>query len=427
MSLGSNIILNLYSIAIVLIIYFHAAKFFNKDSLSDNLYMLIMCITVFLLGVDILGRFDGHASPIYPVFNHIGNFATFLVCPVLPSLWVAYVHFQVYCDERKTRRLFYPLIAINVIHAVIVILSQFYGWVYYIDSNNIYHRGPLFLLSVFFTIALMIAAFLIIVFNRKSLGNKRFFALAFFAVPPFICIILQSIFYGVSLVLNSVVLSLLVVFLNIQDHSLYTDHLTGVGNRKKLDAYLRERVSASSREKSFSAILIDINNFKFINDTYGHDIGDNALVNAAKLLKSCLRTSDFIARLGGDEFCIILDISDKSDLDSLVGRINHSVERYNKSDSHLYDLEFSMGYAVYDCESHMSAEEFLRQIDKLMYEDKQAYRNKIGLILKDEFGSCRCFMPIGLSWMLLCANPPTGVLHQHLCVSRSIPLFTKSP
>ncbi len=123
-------------------------------------------------------------------------------------------------------------------------------------------------------------------------------------------------------------------------------------------------------------ILIDINNFKYINDTYGHDIGDDALETAAKLLKSCLRTNDFIARFGGDEFCIVLDISNRSDLEMLVCRINNCLEKYNKSSSKPYELGFSMGYAVYAYHSHKSSEEFLKQVDKLMYENKQAYKNK---------------------------------------------------
>ena len=379
MSLGNNIILNMYSIAIILIIYFHALKFFEKDSLPDKLYMLILYITILMLGVDILSRFDGNTTIIYLVFNTIGNFVIFLMSPVLPSLWVAYVHFQVFREERKTRRLFYPLCIINAINAIILIFSQFFGWFYYIDSNNIYHRGPLFLFPAFITIILMLAAFTLTVINRKNLERKSFLSLIFFAIPPFISIILQITFYGISLMLNSVVLSLLVVFLNIQNHSMYTDHLTGVYNRKKLDAYLKEKVSLSTGEKGFSAILIDINNFKYINDTYGHDIGDNALETVAKLLKSCLRTNDFIARLGGDEFCIVLDISNRSDLEVMVCRINNCLEKYNKSGSHLYELGFSMGYAVYACHSHMSAEEFLRQVDILMYEEKRAYKNKLSM------------------------------------------------
>jgi diguanylate cyclase (GGDEF)-like protein len=167
--------------------------------------------------------------------------------------------------------------------------------------------------------------------------------------------------------------------LNIQNHSMYTDHLTGVNNRKKLDAYLKEKVSLSTGEKGFSAILIDINNFKYINDTYGHDIGDNALETVAKLLKSCIRTNDFIARFGGDEFCIVLDISNISDLEAMVCRINNCLEKYNKSGTHLYELGFSMGYAVYAYHLHKSAEEFLKQVDILMYESKQAYKNKLSM------------------------------------------------
>jgi len=328
-----------------------------------------------MLGLDILSRFDGNTAKIYLVFNHIGNFALFLLSPVLPSLWVAYVHFQVFHDERKIRRLFYPLCIINIVNAIALLLSQHFGWFYYIDTDNVYHRGPLFLFPAFITIMLILVAYIIIFVNRRKLSKKSFFSLFFFAVPPFISIILQITFYGISFILNSVVISILVVFLKIQNQSVYTDYLTGLNNRKRLDEYLERKVSLSNREGGFSAILIDINNFKYINDTYGHDIGDNALETTAKLLKNCLRTNDFIARYGGDEFCIVLDIRNKSDLEALIGRINNCLENYNKSASNPYELKFSMGYAVYDYKLHKSAKEFLKQIDMLMYENKRANRN----------------------------------------------------
>jgi diguanylate cyclase (GGDEF) domain len=323
-----------------------------------------------MLVVDIFSRFDGKPGTIYPVINHLGNFLIFLLSPTIPTLWLLYVHYQVFHEEGKTRRLIYPLFAINAVNAIMVVLSQFFGWFYYIDLDNIYHRGPLFLLPASITIGLIFTAFVLVIANRKRIENKHYFSLVFFSVPSFVCIILQISFYGVSLVLNSVVLSLLIVFLNIQNQSMHTDYLTGVNNRKNLQTYLKKKISTSTGNKTFSAIMVDLDNFKSINDTFGHDMGDDALETFAKLLKSCIRSNDFIARFGGDEFFIVLDISDRANLEMTVCRINDCVEKHNKFSDQPYKLGFSMGYDVYDYYSHMKVEEFQKHIDVLMYKNK---------------------------------------------------------
>jgi diguanylate cyclase (GGDEF)-like protein len=124
--------------------------------------------------------------------------------------------------------------------------------------------------------------------------------------------------------------------------------------------------------RTFSAILIDMNDFKHINDSFGHSVGDKALEETASLLKSCLRTNDFVSRYGGDEFCIVLNISDQMELEKVVNRIRRKVEEHNALSGELYKIEFSMGYAVYDYQSRMSVEAFQAHIDKLMYTNKRA-------------------------------------------------------
>lgn len=372
MSLKINAILNIYSIMVIIIIYFQALRCLEKESLRDKLYMSMLHITILMLVIDILSRFDGKALEIYPVLNNVGNFLIFLLNPILPSIWVVYVYLQIFHKQRKIRRLVYFLCVINAINITLLLFSQFFGWFYYIDSNNIYRRGPYFALPVFIDLILLSIAFTIISLNRRRLDKKSFLSLMFFALPPIVSIFLQIRFYGISLMLNSIVLSLLVLFLNFQNHDIYTDHLTKINNRKKLDVYLKKKISASTAEKAFSAILVDINNFKQINDTYGHSMGDKALEATARLLKSCLEANDFIARFGGDEFCLILDISDKKELQSLVCRINKCLDNYNQCDSHPYYLGLSMGYAVYSSRSHRNAENFLKEIDMLMYQEKRA-------------------------------------------------------
>lgn len=329
-------------------------------------------VTILMLVVDIFSRFDGNSGTVYSVVNYFSNFLIYLLSPILPSLWLLYALCQVLHKEKKMRRWAYLLLAINAINAVMLVLSQFFGWLYYIDSDNIYHRGPLFYLPASITIALVLAAFVLIVANRKNIEKKYYFSLIFFPVPPFVCVFLQIAFYGMSLMLNSVALSLLIVFFNIQNRSMNTDYLTGVYNRKKLESYMKEKVSTSTDNKTFSAILLDLNNFKTINDTFGHDMGDYALETSVKLLKSCLRSIDFIARFGGDEFYIILDVSNSDDLEATVCRINGCIEKYNERGAMPFKLGFSMGYAVYDYQSCMKVEEFQKQIDILMYENKRA-------------------------------------------------------
>jgi len=366
-----SLILNTYSIILLSIVCLHSLKQTERESLQYRLYMMMLQITILMLVVDILSRFDGRPDTIYPIINHFGNFLIFLFNPILPSLWLLYVHYQVFYSKKKMILLLYPLLAINAANAVLLILSQFFGWFYFIDSDNIYHRGSLFGLSISFTLVITLAAFFLIVTNRKKIEKKYYFSLVFFALPLYVCVILQVRFYSMPLMLNSAVLSLLIVFLNIQNQNMYIDYLTGVNNRKKLETYLKEKISTSTENKTFSAILIDLDNFKSINDTFGHDIGDNALETSVKLIKHCTGPNDFIARFGGDEFYIVLDISQTRDLELTILRINSCIEKYNESSSQPYKLGFSMGYAVYDSHSHMNLLEFQKQLDKLMYEKKR--------------------------------------------------------
>jgi len=373
--LENSFVINVYSILLLLILLYHSLKQAEKESIPSRLYILLLGVTALELIADVLGRFDGRPNTLYPILNHIGNFTVFFLNSVLPSLWLLYVYYQVYNENRNVRRLYLSLAAVNAANLAFVILSQFYGWIYYIDADNIYHRGPFFLLSAAMVFVLHIATYVLLVIKRRKIEKRYFFALAFFVVPPLACVVLQSFFYGISVIYNGVVLSLLLIFFNIQNQSIHIDYLTGVSNRKKLETHLREKVSLSHESRTFSAIMLDLDNFKSINDTFGHAAGDNVLEAAAKLLKNCIRSNDLVARFGGDEFCIVLDISDNAHLEAAVRRINDAIQKFNQSGALPYKLGFSMGYAVYDRHSDMTVEEYQKLIDMRMYEDKRANKN----------------------------------------------------
>lgn len=373
MTFAENIVINIYSIILLMVIHVYSVNHADKRSHGHKLYINMVRLFIVMLIFDTMGRFDGRLGTVYPILNHTGNFMLFMLNNIPASLWLLYVHNQIYHDTRNIKPLVRMLVILNAANAILVMVSQFTGWLYYIDSNNIYHRGPLFWLPVLTIFGLLLSAFALILFNKKRIEKRYYSALLLFGIPPAVSMILQVAFYGTSLILNSVVISLLIVFLNIQYRSLYTDYLTGINNRSKLENYLKEKINTSKENKTFAAIMLDLDNFKQINDTFGHDVGDAALETFTKLLKSSLRTNDFIARYGGDEFYIILEgVSNERTLESTVQRIRDCINRHNNSRRSPFKLNFSVGYAVYDVNSRMNAEEFQKHLDKLMYENKRA-------------------------------------------------------
>lgn len=182
---------------------------------------------------------------------------------------------------------------------------------------------------------------------------------------------MQALSYSYAFELLATLPGFLMILFYAQDESIYSDYLTGVGNRKKLEEVLREKVARSSQRRTFSFVMLDIDNFKTINDSLGHETGDKVLKTTANLLKKCVRSNDYVMRYGGDEFCLILDVSTNAALSRVISRLIAALETLNRSGDLPAKLEFSMGWAVYNIEDHLEPEEFFRRVDLLMYEDKR--------------------------------------------------------
>jgi len=371
MGLTNNLVLNTFGVFVLTVICVYSFKRNEIRSIQQKLYIAVLLANILLLILDTLSRADGKLGTIYPLINQVGNFMLFLLVPILASIWCLHVNFQVFHDLKKIKKLTLLLLVPFSINAGIVIISQFTGWYYYIDTNNIYHRGPFFVASAMITILLIFAAFVFSVLNRKKISKKNLFSLIFFPVPPLLGTLLQIFIYGYAFTLNSVVLSLLIVFLDMNEYAIYNDHLTGIGNRKKLDAVLNESIRRSSPQRTFSLVMMDIDDFKKINDTYGHVMGDKALKAYAKMLKECIRSRDFVVRHGGDEFGLVLDVYDDMSLESALRRINDCVDLVNDMQQFPFRLGFAQGHAVYDYQSHLTAEDFIKHVDMLMYENKR--------------------------------------------------------
>lgn len=374
MSIVFNLMINLYSIIILLVMFLFSFRQYDRFSPQQKLFHLMLMVTFAILCFDTLSRFDGRPGTYYMHLNFIGNLTVFLLSPVPSAVWLLYTNYEIYREEDRVKTLTKPLVVWFLLNGMLTVLSLRFHWFYFIDEDNVYHRGPLFLLPAAMTLLVIIIAFCMVWINRNKIEQKHFFSLVFFPAPPFAAIIAQILVYGTSLILNGLTISIFIVFITIQNHRMDTDFLTGVANRKKLEEYLQIRIAGSTEGRTFSAILVDLDHFKSINDCYGHEAGDHALKTTTALLKSCIGRNDFIARYGGDEFLIILDLTNEEELKKAVESISKCLELHNEASNKPYSLSFSMGYSVYDFKTHLTSEAFQKKIDLLMYDNKEVHK-----------------------------------------------------
>ena len=154
------------------------------------------------------------------------------------------------------------------------------------------------------------------------------------------------------------------------------DALTGAINRKPFVDILGQNILRAKREQSMLAVFyIDIDNFKRINDKFGHNIGDKVLQIATSKIRLCLRESDLIGRLGGDEFGICLNnIKSKKNVAVIAKKINHVFNDKIQVYSQSLELTLSIGITLFP-EDGDDAEELLKYSDMAMYEIKRTKKN----------------------------------------------------
>jgi diguanylate cyclase (GGDEF)-like protein len=151
------------------------------------------------------------------------------------------------------------------------------------------------------------------------------------------------------------------------------DDLTLLSNRRGFSALAQHALNVCKRlNKPASLLFFDLNDFKQINDTFGHAEGDRALKTFADILRTALRESDVIGRLGGDEFVALLSDADEAATCEVTERLTHLLDERNAQDQRGYRIRFSVGQIQYDAGRHGSIAELLTAADAAMYSHKQA-------------------------------------------------------
>ena len=161
------------------------------------------------------------------------------------------------------------------------------------------------------------------------------------------------------------------------EHAALTDGLTGMQNRRYFDDALSEYLEEFRRiEKPVGLMILDLDHFKQINDTHGHDVGDDVLREVARCLKDLTRYHDVVARLGGEEFAVVAPNMNQEALIKLAERNRKAVASLGVvTDNVRLKVTTSVGLAVWNGKE--SADEFYRRADKMLYQAKRQGRNRV--------------------------------------------------
>lgn len=300
----------------------------------------------------------------------VTNASLFALDALFGWLWTCYVDYKMFASKKRLKRIYRPLIVPALLLCALCVANLFTDVFFAIGPDNVYSRRPLAAISYLVTyFYLTYGAILAIGYHRRV--DKYFFMpVMFFLLPIYLGSFLQMMYYGIALIWVSVALGLTSLFINLQNEESYLDNLTGLYNRNYLMHYLARVQGRAKRDIRMEGMMLDINSFKTINDTYGHVEGDRVLRTVGSILRSAPEGDVIVTRYGGDEFVLLFEDQPEGAAQRAKDRLQQVLEAYNAKGDLAYPLSVSAGTALFDGND---VDGFLRRMDRRMYEEKRSF------------------------------------------------------
>ena len=362
----TNIVLSIL-LAILLV---HAYFNMNRKKITNALFMWIMLLTLFTLILEIFSVILNNSDfKQFIVLNKLVNITGFILAPSI--LYIGYLFSREWANmyEKEKIKINYILILPLLINALGALASYNFNVLFYITSNYIYERGKLFfILPCVSCIYILYNLYFIYKYRKKFTCWECILFSSFYVVPAIFSIV-QLIYDKYLTIWNSTAIILVITYIFILNDQSNRDSLTGLENRLAYEHYV-QNINDKKKNKLFF-IYMDLDEFKKINDQYGHSAGDEAIKKFATLLgESFVLRKKKLIRVGGDEFLVLLEEESREKVDFYLQKLIQNVKEYNDGEKKPYKLKFSYGCALYT-DDYENIYELYQQVDRLMYEQKQ--------------------------------------------------------
>lgn len=347
--------------------------------LVDERYSLeVMLTTALIMLADIIWYLStSNTSKLFVTINAFMRGLFLFELIFIGYVWLVFIDYKINNRtlERFSKKAFIFFMPMAFMMAVILI-SHITHWVFYVDEVGTFHRGPLFAVYVFFGLAYIICASGIAIHaaikTKNAIARSNFFSLASFPVIVFLGAALQIVSPEMPYASVGLTIATLFVYLMVQNKQISIDSLTGINNRRQFNLYIDSLFTGKKSSKKLYILMMDIDKFKDINDTYGHTEGDYALIKVSEILsRMCTKSNDFVARYGGDEFVILCYRHNANEIDALKSSIKGAIEHENDISNKPYSLSLSIGSAEISIETD-TPDTAIKKADEQLYLIKSA-------------------------------------------------------
>ncbi len=372
MNLQAIVVANLTGFLLILFLYISRVNIKTKSDTQERVFDTMMALAMVSCIIEpVTFAVDGIKSPIGYWINLLGNTCLYYANGLGSFFWLMYVDLHLFHSMARIKKIYYKL----AVPVSVLLLSLFgnikFHYYFYVDDSYVYHRQPT--VSIFYIYMIFCALYSIglYLYYKKENGRVAFFPIYMYLIPIIAGCIIQMVFYGLSTAWLGTAIGLVALYMSLQQQRTYIDPLTGLYNRMYLAHALYKMKKDGS---SWYGIMVDMNDFKCINDTYGHSAGDQALIDASQIFTSSLDANATCFRYAGDEFIILLRTDDEQYVSNLETKMKSSAEDFNNTKKRSYQISFAMGHSKYDSASD-NTDSFLRRIDTAMYLDKKRFHD----------------------------------------------------
>ena len=356
---------------LVLFLLLYRIRIAQTNQFDEKAYNFMLIVT-FIATINETLSFIIDARPgfIFHILQYISNTISSASSGIIGYCWCLFVEYHIHRNferiKKKSRILAIPLIIATIL-IIINLLGT--GIIFDISKENVYTRGPMNFILYIFVFVYYIESIYTVHKAKYDSILVEFFPIYYFIIPCMIGTMIQGFFFGVSTIWLCVAIAFIIVYIEIQISISFIDDLSGLYNRKYMNHYLNKL--QNDKTKHIYGFMMDINDFKAINDTYGHLKGDYALIQFGIILQHSIDKDSVAIRMSGDEFVIFAKLKSDEEALALKKQIKYNVRQFNIKSKEPFHLSFSIGIAKFNGKN---TDAFLSAMDDSMYEAKNMHR-----------------------------------------------------